>query len=177
MGDKIEKEFSREEFAEYLEKLAQQLRAGRVASAGDEWSVPDSFKAKTHLKEKKGRIELKIRCRWSTLDDYSIKEREEVASWHKSIKTVKKRMGRSFKEIVRSVSAGGFPEDSSMDDFVLTSKIFADAADPEWKNAMDEYMDHLENFVRAVKNQEFEVLQHEIRDLENRMKACHREFK
>jgi len=177
MGDKIEKEFSRGEFAEYLETLAQQLRKGRVSSVKGEWSVPDSFDAKTHLKEKKGRIELKIQCRWSSLDDYSIKEREEVASWHKSIKAVKKRMGRSFKEIVRSVAAGGFPEESSVADFVLTSKFFADAADPEWKDAMDEYMDHMENFVRAVKNLEFEVLQHEIRDLENRMKACHREFK
>jgi hypothetical protein len=42
---------------------------------------------------------------------------------------------------------------------------------------MEEYMDHLENFIRAIEQQQFEVMLHEIRDLQYRMKACHREFK
>ena len=135
------------------------------------------FSGKIHLKEKKGRIELKIQCRWSTLADYHVQDREQLAAWHESMEAVKKRMGTSFKEISRSAAEGRFPETAAVDEFVLTSKIFAGAADPEWKDVMDEYMDHLENFVLAVKRRERELMLHEIRDLQNRMKACHREFK
>ncbi|MBW2466451.1 MAG: GAK system XXXCH domain-containing protein [Deltaproteobacteria bacterium] len=177
MDDKIEKEFNRDEFADYLETLAEHLRVGRLSTAQAEWSVPEELGAKIKLKEKKGRIELKINCRWSTLKDYTEQDREQVDIWHKSMKAVKKRMGSSFKEITKSAANGKFPEKKSIDDFVETSGVFAETADSDWKDAMDEYMDHLDNFVRAVDEQQYEAMLHEIRDLENRMKACHKEFK
>ena len=177
MGDKIEKVFSRNEFVEYLETLAEQLRDGKMSSAKDVWTVPEEFGAKIQLKEKKGRIELKINCRWSTLADYTEQDREQIADWHDSMKAVKKRMGSSFKEITRSAAAGKIPETGAVDDFVKTSRIFAESADPEWKDAMDEYIDHLENFVRAIEEQQLELMLHEIRDLQYRMKGCHKEFK
>ena len=177
MGDKIEKEFSRNEFAEYLETLAGQLRGGKISSAKGVWTVPEEFGGKIQTKEKKGRIELKISCRWSTLADYTEQDREQISNWHHSMTAVKKRMGSSFKEITKSAAGGKFPETRSVDDFVGTSRVFAETADAEWKDAMDEYMDHLENFVRAIKEQQFEVMNHEIRDLQYRMKACHKEFK
>jgi XXXCH domain-containing protein len=177
MGDKIEKEFKKNEFAQYLETLAEQLRAGKVSSAKGDWGVPEEFGAKIELKEKKGRIELKINCRWSTLSEYTAQDREKIADWHDSMKAVKKRMGTSFKEITKSTATGKFPETGSVDDFVKTSRIFAESADSEWKDAMDEYMDHLENFVLAIEGQQFEVMLHEIRDLQYRMKSCHKEFK
>jgi XXXCH domain-containing protein len=177
MVDKIEKEFSRNEFAEYLIMLAEQLRQGKMSSVKGTWTVPEELGAKIQLKEKKGRIELKINCRWSTLADYTEQDRDQIADWHDSMKAVKKRMGASFKEITKSASAGKFAETRFVDDFVETSKIFAESADSEWKDAMDEYMDHLENFVRAIEEQQFEVMLHEIRDLQYRMKGCHKEFK
>jgi len=177
MGDKIEKEFSRNEFAEYLVTLAEQLREGKMSSAKGTWTVPEELGAKIQLKEKKGRIELKINCRWSTLADYTEQDRKQITKWHNSMTAVKKRMGSSFKEITKSAANGKFPETRSVDDFVETSRIFAESADSEWKDAMDEYMDHLENFVRAIEGQQFEVMHHEIRDLQYRMKGCHKEFK
>ena len=177
MGDKIQKELTRNEFAQYLETLAEQMRAGKISSAKGDWLVPEAFGAKIELKEKKGRIGLKINCRWSTLAEYSAQDREKIVYWRDSMKKVKKRMGTSFKEIIKLTDEGKFPETGSVDDFVNTSRIFAESADSEWKDAMDEYMDHLENFVLAVKGQQFEVMLHEIRDLQYRMKACHKEFK
>jgi XXXCH domain-containing protein len=93
------------------------------------------------------------------------------------MKTVKKRMGSSFKEVTKAAGKGTFPAKKSVEDFVATSRIFAESAEPEWSDAMAEYMDHLENFIRAVEEQQFEVILHEIRDLQYRMKACHKEFK
>ncbi len=40
-----------------------------------------------------------------------------------------------------------------------------------------EFADYLQNFIRAIEKQEFEVMHHEIQDLGYRMKACHKEFK
>ena len=86
-------------------------------------------------------------------------------------------MGTSFKEVTKAAGKGVFPEKKSIEDFIATSRVFAESADPEWRDAMDEYMDHLENFIRAFEEQQLEVMLHEIRDLQYRMKACHKEFK
>ena len=137
----------------------------------------EAFEAKIQVKEKKGRIEAKLQWRWSTLADYAHQEREQYNTWLSTMKSVKKRMGSSFKELTREIEAGNYPGKQSVDDFVATCRVFAEAADPDWKEAMDEFMDHLENFIRAVEKQEFEVMHHEMRDLGYRMKACHKEFK
>lgn len=177
MADKMEKEFDRNEFADYLADLAEQIRGGQLASDRGTWTVPENFEAKIRLKEKKGRIALKLNFHWSTLADYSSEDRKQVTQWHRSMKAVKKRMGSSFKEVVRAAGKGEFPAEEALDDFVATSRVFAESVDPEWSLAMDEYMDHLENFIRAVKERQLEQMRHEIRDLQYRMKACHREFK
>jgi len=177
MADRIEKEFSRNEFADHLATMADQIRAGKLSSEKGIWTVPETFGAKIQLKEKKGRIELKLSCRWSTLGDYTDQDRDLVHSWQASMKTVKKRMGSSFKEVTRAAERGVFPEKQSVEDFVATSRIFAESADPEWGEAMAEYMDHLENFIRAFEDQQLEIMLHEIRDLQYRMNTCHKEFK
>jgi XXXCH domain-containing protein len=177
MADKMEKEFSRNELADYLTAMAEQLRTGKLSSEKRIWNVPENIGAKIQLKEKKGRMELKLNCRWSTLGDYTREDRDQINNWRESMKTVKKRMGTSFKEVAKAAELGTFPEKKSIEDFVATSRIFAEAADPEWSAAMDEYMDHLENFILAVEEQQIEVMLHEIRDLQYRMKACHKEFK
>ena len=53
----------------------------------------------------------------------------------------------------------------------------AEFAEPEWQEAMNEYLYHLENLIRAVERQQFEVVEHELRDLRTRWVACHRDFK
>ena len=91
MADKIEKEFCRKDFADYLASLAEQIRSGRLSSGKGLWTVPEKFGAKIQLKEKKGRMELKLNCRWSTLGDYTQQDRDRINNWHKSLKTAKKR--------------------------------------------------------------------------------------
>lgn len=177
MADNIEKEFARNEFADYLAGLAEQIRGGRLASDRGTWTVPEKFAAKVRVKEKKGRINLKLNFHWSTIADYSSEDRKQVTQWHKSMKAVKKRMGSSFKEVVRAAEKGKFPPAEALEDFIGTSRVFAESDDPEWGPAMEEYMDHLENFIRAVKDRQLEQMRHEIRDLQYRMKACHKEFK
>lgn len=177
MKSKIEKEFNRVELAEYLEKIAGALRSGTIEAQGRQWSIPDTIAARIRHKEKKGRIETKLKWRWSTLSDYAPEAREEVTRWQDTFKALKKRMAAEYKVLEKAVAGGGYPDRAVLEEFIDHSNEMARFADPEWQEAMIEYQDHLENLKRAVENKQLEVVHHEIRDLRARMKACHRDFK
>ena len=177
MKNKIEKAFNRLELADYLEKIAGELRSGTLEADDRQWSIPESIDAKIKHKEKKGRIETKLKWRWSTLSDYDPADRDEVTRWQDTFKTLKKRMATEYKALEKAVAGGSYPDEAILEEFITHSTEMARFADPEWQEAMIEYQDHLENLKRAVENKQLEVVHHEIRDLRARMKACHRDFK
>ena len=177
MKNKIEKTFNRIELADYLEKIAGELRSGTLEADGRQWSIPESINTKIRQREKKGRIETKLKWRWSTLGDYDPADREEVTRWQDSFKALKKRMAAEYKALEKAVASGDYPDEAVLEEFIEHSNEMARFADPEWQEAMIEYQDHLENLKRAVQNRQLEVVHHEIRDLRARMKACHRDFK
>jgi len=177
MKSKTEKEFNRVELADYLEKIARHLRSGKFEAEGRQWSVPENFEAMIRHKEKKGRIETKLKWRWSTLADYHPSAREEVTRWQESFKTIKKRLAAEFKALQNQVQNGSLPNAETLTAFVKDSEQMADFAEPEWQEAMHEYRDHLANLIRAVKRQQLEDVEHELRDLRTRWVACHRDFK
>ena len=177
MGEKDEQTMSRLELADYLINLGEQLRQGAFSAQGRHWTVPDNLNVRMEFKEKKGHLAAKLSWSWSTLGDYDRAAREEVTRGQDSMKTLKKRLGAAFKELQQAVSQGGWPEARILEDFVATSRAFAAMAEPDWANAMREYLDHLAILTHAVANRQQEVMLHEIRDLQNCMTACHREFK
>ena len=177
MKNKIKKEMQRQELADYLEHLVKALREGSFQTGELRWSIPDKLQAKISHKEKKGRIDTKIKWRWSTLEQYEEAAREEVIAWKDSWKAVKKRLARSFKVIEKTVASGKMPDADELAEFVSESRAMAKFAEPEWQAAMDEYIDHLGTLKQAVEHNQYEIVQHEIRDLKNRMAQCHRDFK
>ncbi len=128
-------------------------------------------------KEKKGRISTRLEWHWSTLAEYDDTAREEVVRWQESFNSVKKRLGRNLKAMHQAVRGGRLPEADLLASFSADSQHMADTADPDRKEAMDEYLDHLQNLKGAVANNPLDVVAHELRDLGTRMKNCHREFK
>lgn len=177
MKHKIKQEMRRQELADYLEQLATALRKGEFETAEHRWSIPDKLQAKISHKEKKGRIDTKIKWRWSTLEQYEEVARQEVMAWKDSWKAVKKKVSRSFKVVEKTVASGKMPAADSLAEFINESREMAKFAEPEWQAAMDEYIDHLGTLKQAVEQEQFEIVQHEIRDLKNRMVQCHRDFK
>jgi XXXCH domain-containing protein len=177
MKNEFEKEFNRLELAEQLEKIARQLRQGTYDTEGRQWSVPETVVAKIKHKEKKGRIETKLKWRWSTLAEYEPSAREEVTRWQESFKTVKKRLAKEFQALQSQVQKGSIPNSENLAAFVKDSERMAEFAEPEWQGAMNEYMDHLENLKRAVDRRQLDDAAHELRDLRTRWKECHRDFK
>ncbi|MFZ5450166.1 MAG: GAK system XXXCH domain-containing protein [Thermodesulfobacteriota bacterium] len=176
MGEK-EHILSRLELADYLKNLGEQLRRGSLEAHGRSWTVPDNLDVRLELKEKKGHLAAKLSWSWSTLGDYDGMAREEVSRWQDSMKTVKKRLGASFKALQQTVAQGAFPDNRTLDEYVAASQAFAAMAEPDWQGAMQEYMDHLANLQHAVANRQQEVIIHELRDLQACMSSCHREFK
>jgi XXXCH domain-containing protein len=177
MGEKDEQTMSRLELADYLTNLSEELRRGALSAQGRHWTVPDNLDVWMAFKEKKGRLAAKLSWSWSTLEDYDRAARQEVSRWQDSMKSVKKRLGTGFKALQQVVSQGGWPDDRTLRDFVDSSRAFAAMAEPDWENAMQEYLDHLANLQHAVANRQQEVMLHELRDLQTCMNSCHREFK
>jgi XXXCH domain-containing protein len=177
MGEKDEQTMSRVKLADYLQNLSEELRRGTLVAQGRHWTVPNDLEVRTEFKEKKGRLVAKLSWSWSTLEDYDRGAREEVGRWRGDMKTVKKRLGAAFKALQQAVSQGGFPEARILEDYMASSRAFAAMAEPDWGNAMQEYLDHLANLAHAVANRQQEVMVHELRDLQNCMSSCHREFK
>jgi XXXCH domain-containing protein len=177
MGEKNEQTLTRLELADYLQNLSEQLRQGALSTHGRQWTVPDNLDVRMEFKEKKGYLVAKLSWSWSTLGDYDHTSREEVGRYQESMKTVKKRMGASFKALQQAVGQGAIPDDQTLADFVAASQAFAAMAEPDWQVAMQEYLDHLANLQHAVANRQQEVMLHELRDLQACMSSCHREFK
>jgi XXXCH domain-containing protein len=177
MGERDESTMSRLELADYLTNLGEQLRQGAFSAQGRHWTVPDDLFVRMEFKEKKGHLGAKVSWSWSTLGDYDPAAQEEVSRGQDSMKTVKKRLGATFKALQQMVSQGGWPDARTLEDFTAASRAFAALGEPEWATAMQEYLDHLANLEHAVANRQQEVMLHELRDLQNCMAACHREFK
>jgi XXXCH domain-containing protein len=177
MGEKEARTIDRLQLADLLQNLSDQLRRGTVDMPGRHWNVPEDIDVELQFKEKKGHLVAKLCWSWSTLEDYDQASRAEVNRWQDSMKTIKKQMGATFKELQRVVTQGAFPDARTLENFVEASRAFAAMAEPDWQAAMQEYMDHLGNLQHAAANQQQEVMLHELRDLQACMGSCHREFK
>jgi XXXCH domain-containing protein len=177
MQYKTEKVLGRIELANYLETLSKELRSGKLRADGRDWTIPDTLETKIQFQEKRGRFTTKLKWRWVTLGDYDAAGREEITRWQSSLRTVKKQLNDSFKQLEQVAKKEHFPEQQILADFLERSQAFSEIVEPEWREATEEYMDHVKNLQRAVEDRQLEAMLHELRDLRSRMKACHQEFK
>lgn len=185
MGKKEERSFTREELADYLADLSEQLRRGSLADGGRHWTVPEQLYAKIGLKEEDGGVAVKISWQWSTrearhgikMEPATTPAQAPVPAQPASFKEVKVKLGAGFKNLQRRLGAGLLPEARMMQDFVEDSQTFARFARSEWRQPLAEYLTHLENLLRAVENQQLEDARREVQLLSDRMASCHREFK
>ena len=176
MLEKKEETLSRQNLADYLEDWARGLRQGQLEVEGATWSVPEEVEAKLHLKERKGRLVLKLKCTWETLPEYKLEAREPVVRWQESFKTLKKRLMSHFKELQQAVLQGKFPEAQVLADFVADARAMAKMAEPEWEEALQAFLEHVAALKRAVASRNLEATRHEVADLQTAMAVCHREF-
>jgi XXXCH domain-containing protein len=175
MEDKKERAFLRKELADYLENLARQVRSGSFEVEGRQRPVPEKLDTKLELKESKGRVIVKVRFRWAVLAEYDEQTQAELERQQGDFKELKNQLAEVFSDLLKSAELEGFPPESKVMLFVALSKEFAGMADPDWEGEMAEFLDHVENLLLTLKNQQLEMFHHELRDLKVRVKACHQE--
>jgi XXXCH domain-containing protein len=83
----------------------------------------------------------------------------------------------TFKELQRQASQGQSLSEAVLRDFVESSQALAKLSEPDWRRAMHEYLDHVQNLQLAAEKRQLELIRHELRDLAACMAACHKEFK
>lgn len=93
------------------------------------------------------------------------------------MKSVKKELSSAFKKLNQEVKTSDLPSDKTLKQLNDSSVVMKQLADPEWSDAMDIYMDHLENMNHAAASGQKEVVLHEVSDLRNCMRSCHKAFK
>jgi XXXCH domain-containing protein len=177
MDNRLEKRLDRNALAEHLEELARQIRAGTFSSEQRSWAIPAEIDTRIRYKEKKGRFEARMRLRWPTIDGYDKEARKAVDDWRDSFKAVKHRMNRSFRKVALAVKENALPEPVDFEEFYESSKAFLGFSDPDLDENQKEFLDHLENLKQAVTDHRLNVVDHEVRDLRNCMRKCHREFR
>ena len=177
MEEKLEKTVSREEMADTLEKLAAQLRSGSAQIDQQVRQVPKNLEMKLHAKEKKGRVRYRIEWHWSSLEDYDEASRGQLLEQRQSFKQIKKNLAITFKQLKQALRETVSPDDTVVQEFMVSTRAFVALAEPEWRQPAEEFMGHLENLLRALESGQRESVLHEMTDLENRMVACHREFR
>jgi XXXCH domain-containing protein len=175
--EKIAGEFSRLELAQHLEALAKKLKMGKVRLGEQDFLMPELLTAKIKLREKAGQVKVKLRLAFPVQAALDAVAAQELARRQVGFKEVKKRLGAAFGELLKSATSMTLPEESQVKSYLELSAEFTRHADPAWGAEMQEYLDHVENLRLAFENRQVEMFQHELRDLQNRMKICHRDFK
>ncbi len=177
MEARWEREYSREELADYLASLAAQIRRGELQVAGLTQKLPPQAAAAILLKEKKGRLVAKLHLSFSTLASYPPSQRETLASQKESFKASKKRLAVSWAALKKAAAGGKLPENGVLADFLRDSDAFAQQVDPEWQPEMDLYLSHVHNLEEAHRLGQAEMFHHELADIQASLSRCHKEFK
>jgi XXXCH domain-containing protein len=177
MEVKFEREFQREELADYLTSLADQLRQGELQFAGMVQKLPSRAAVEILVKEKKGRLNAKISFSFVTLEHYDQPRREAVQQVVEKFKVVKKRLGTSFANLKKATAQGKLPDETVLREFLNDCQALAQHSEPEWQAEMAIYLDHVSNLEKAHKLGNLEMFQHELADLKTSMTRCHQDFK
>jgi XXXCH domain-containing protein len=177
MGIKVEKQFGRQELADFLADLSKQVRSGQMKGETRVWTVPEQVEGTMHLKEEEGEVVAKIKLRWPMGAGHRPVSKEASPQESLSLKAAKARLSVPFKELQRLIKEGSTPDTKTVQDFVENSRLFAKLVKPEWQELMAEYLAHVEKLQQAVASGQMEAMRQELQMLVDRMIVCHREFK
>jgi XXXCH domain-containing protein len=175
---KVARVYGREELVDFLEDFASQLRKGSLPFGAESLEIPEDLEVRLSLKEKKHGVAFKLEWRWAMPEGPKVSESPgEAGPLPSSFKQLKKNLARAFRAVKQAVNDGDAPDEELLADFEGLSRSFAAHAEPEWERAAREYLGHMENLFRSIRDGRKEAAIHEIRDLQTRMVACHREYK
>jgi XXXCH domain-containing protein len=178
MGKKITTAHNRDDLANYLENLASHIRRGSVPVGSELIKVPEDLEMKLSIKNRKHSVACRLECRWVVPEGCSRTEfQSEGDQLPSDFKKNKKDLARTFRAVKLTVMQGDPPDERLLAEFERLSRAFAAHAEPEWEPAVRDYLGHMENHFRSIRDGRKEASIHEIQDLQTRMVTCHRDYK
>ena len=172
-----EREFPREELADYLASLAEQIRRGEIQVAGLRQPLPAHARATISLREKKGRLQAKLHLHFDTLASYVPQQQAALAKELEGFQAVKKRLAASWKALRQAAAGGALPDEHLLAAFVQDCQAFAGQAEPDWEAEMAAFLSHVHNLEEAHRRQQIEMFHHELADIQASLTRCHKELK
>jgi XXXCH domain-containing protein len=92
-------------------------------------------------------------------------------------KSVKQRLSAIQLIIKKDLKEGRLPRVDDLDQFIATSREMDRLCQYEWRAAMDNYIDRLEQFETAMKNGELQAIEDAFHELLDRKNVCHKDFR
>ena len=92
-------------------------------------------------------------------------------------KLVKRRLSALQRILKTDLEEGRMPLAIDVAEFVETSAEMDDLCEPEWRTAMDAYMELLESFKSAVSGENTEKARQRFQDLLTSKISCHKQFR
>ncbi len=175
MGDRIEREFLRQDLADYLENVARRLRIGSFELGGESWGVPEQLSTIIEITEKLGCVQAMLRLQWPISNDYDPGLRKTRGCREREFTELKNQLAEVFSELLELAQMWLLPAESQVMKFMELSREFVLLADPAWEKEIATYLTHAENLYFAVKNKQVEIFLHELRNLKMLVKSCHQE--
>ena len=92
-------------------------------------------------------------------------------------KLVKRRLSALQRILKTDLEEGRMPQAKDVAEFVETSAEMDDLCEPEWRTAMDEYMELLESFKAAISSGIREKARQRFQGLLTSKISCHKQFR
>lgn len=176
-----------QELSDFLEDLARQLKGGQVRVGEKSLTLPAELEGKVELWAADGKLGLKLKARWPQVPVLGKPPAHPSAppprpaalpskAPARGFKEIKKRLAQVFGLLKKLAGQGEVPPLRLVTEFLTLSQESARFAEPAWQAPMQEFLDHAANLERAHARGHLELIAHELRDLEARMRTCHEEY-
>lgn len=92
-------------------------------------------------------------------------------------KSVKQRLSAIQLIIKKDLKQSRLPREDDLDHFIETSREMDRLCQDEWRVAMDNYVDRLEQFETTIKKGELQTIENAFHELLDCKNVCHKEFR
>jgi len=97
-------------------------------------------------------VRYKVEWHWSSLEDYDEAARGQLLEQRQSFQADQEKLAITFKQLKRALPETVQPDDTVVQEFMVSTRAFVALAEPEWRQPAEEFMGHLENLLRALES-------------------------
>jgi|GEM_PF-1740963 len=187
MSDRVEsikrKALAPVELARLFRELAEKLEQGTLKVGAEGIAPAGALKVKLTGKSKEGSACLALKCQWKYAleDEPAAAAKNEAKSDEEgkvpSYKSIKKRMGSTFKKIRAQLGECRLPDIELVQSFEADAELMLHYPKKgEWADIVA-FREISAAFAESVKNRDLEAVARQVEALRAAEKSCHKQYK